>query len=277
MSILKSIAALALILPLLASTARAGTTSCPNHFVNGQSPDFINQKLTEKAREVCYSDFALKHSGVTRTPLYSAEHLTRERLAMAKQIRRSSTFYPDPYIPLSERAELRHYARSGYSRGHVAPSGDMPTLESQQESFTLANIVPQEASVNNGVWERIESATRNMAKDRGELYIVTGPIYSGDTIQRIGGAVMVPTHMFKAIYDPKRKEAGAYLVGNTEGTQAQVISIRQLEALSGISVFPSISNQAREDVMKLPVPKVRKRRGDKNSEAERLQTVQERG
>lgn len=119
MSILKSIAALALILPLLASTARAGTTSCPNHFVNGQSPDFINQKLTEKAREVCYSDFALKHSGVTRTPLYSAEHLTRERLAMAKQIRRSSTFYPDPYIPLSERAELRHYARSGYSRGHV--------------------------------------------------------------------------------------------------------------------------------------------------------------
>lgn len=275
MSILKSIAALALILPLLASTARAGTTSCPNHFVNGQSPDFINQKLTEKAREVCYSDFALKHSGVTRTPLYSAEHLTRERLAMAKQIRRSSTFYPDPYIPLSERAELRHYARSGYSRGHVAPSGDMPTLESQQESFTLANMVPQEASVNNGIWERIESATRNMAKDRGELYIVTGPIYSGDTIQRIGGAVMVPTHMFKAIYDPKRKEAGAYLVGNTEGTQAQVISIRQLEALSGISVFPSISNQAREDVMKLPVPKVRKRRGENSGETDRFQAVQE--
>lgn len=158
---------------------------------------------------------------------------------------------------------------------HVAPSGDMPTLESQQESFTLANMVPQEASVNNGIWERIESATRNMAKDRGELYIVTGPIYSGDTIQRIGGAVMVPTHMFKAIYDPKRKEAGAYLVGNTEGTQAQVISIRQLEALSGISVFPSISNQAREDVMKLPVPKVRKRRGENSGETDRFQAVQE--
>lgn len=243
------------------TTAFAAQTSCPEHFANGQSPDLINQKLAAKTKDVCYSGFALKHSGVTRTPLYSAEHLTRDRLAMAKGIKRTSRFYPDPNIPASERAELRHYARSGYDRGHVAPSGDMFDQQSQQECFSLANMIPQEPSVNRGVWEGVESATRKLTKARGELFVVTGPIYSGSNIQQIGGAVMVPTQVFKAIYDPKRNEAGAYLVGNAEGAQAQVITIAELEKVSGISVFPSISKQVKENGMRLPEPKERKRRG----------------
>ena len=248
-------------LALSASVAFAGQTSCPAHFASGQAPDFINQKLTVKAREVCYSGYALKHSGVTRTPLYSAEHLTRERMLQGKGLKRQSKFFPDPNIPAAERAELRYYARSGYDRGHVAPSGDMFDLQSQQECFSLANMVPQEPSVNRGIWEGVESTTRKLAKARGDLYIVTGPIYSGENIQKIGGAIMVPTQMFKAIYDPQRNEAGAYLVGNSEGAQAQIISIRQLEALSGISVFPSLSNQVRDNGMRLPEPKERKRKG----------------
>ena len=243
------------------TTAFAAQTSCPEHFANGQAPDLINQKLAVKTQDVCYSGFALKHSGITRTPLYSAEHLTRVRLEMAKGMKRSSKFHPDPKIPASGRAELRYYARSGYDRGHVAPSADMYDQQSQQECFTLANMVPQDPSINRGIWEGIESATRKLAKDRGDLYVVSGPIYSGANIQQIGGAVMVPTQMFKAIYDPRRNEAGAYIVGNTEGSQSQIISIRQLEALSGISVFPSISNLVRDNGMRLSEPKGRKRRG----------------
>jgi len=45
---------------------------------------------------------------------------------------------------------------------HVAPSADMFDQQSQQECFTLANMVPQEPSVNRGVWERVESATRKL-------------------------------------------------------------------------------------------------------------------
>jgi endonuclease G len=246
---------------LLSSFSFAAETSCPEHFANGQAPDLINQKLSAKSKDICYSGFALKNSGITRTPLYAAEHLTRDRLMQAKGLKRNSKFYPDPNLPASERAELHHYARSGYDRGHVAPSGDMPTPESQQECFTLANMVPQEPSVNRGIWEGVESATRKLAKNRGDLYIVTGPIYTGSSIQRIGGAVMVPTQMFKAVYDPKRNEAGAYLVDNTEGAQVQIISISELEKLSGISIFPSISSQTKSNGMRLPEPKERKRRG----------------
>ena len=148
------------------STAFAAQTNCPEHFANGQAPDLINQKLSVKTRDVCYSGFSLKHSGITRTPIYSVEHLTRDRLAMAKGMKRSSKFYPDPNIPASERAELHHYVKSGFDRGHVAPSADMFDQQSQQECFTLANMVPQEPSVNRGVWERVESTTRKLAIDR---------------------------------------------------------------------------------------------------------------
>jgi endonuclease G, mitochondrial len=255
------IISLAATILLLASTLYAAQTSCPEHFASGQAPDLINHKLIPKTKDVCYSGYALKHSGITRTPLFSAEHLTRDRLLQGKGLKRQSKFFPDSHISPSQRSELYHYARSGYDRSHVAPSADMFDLQSQQECFSLANMVPQEPSVNRGTWGGVESTTRKLAKARGDLYIVTGPIYSGENVLKIGGAVMVPTQMFKAIYDPQRNEAGAYLVGNSEGAQVQIISIRQLEALSGINVFPSISNQVRNNGMRLPEPKERKRRG----------------
>jgi endonuclease G len=73
MNILITIATIA----LTASLVFAAQTDCPTHFLSGQAPDFINQKLTTKAQEVCYSGYGLMHSGITRTPIYAAEHLTR--------------------------------------------------------------------------------------------------------------------------------------------------------------------------------------------------------
>jgi endonuclease G, mitochondrial len=249
-----------LVASILISTSivHANQSGCPEHFAGGQAPDFVNQKLSVKTREVCYSGFALKHSGVTRTPLYAAEHLTRDRLAQGKGLKRQSQFHPDEHIPAAERAELRHYARSGYDRGHVAPSADMFDVQSQQECFSLANMVPQDPENNRGPWEGIESAVRKLAKNRGELYVVTGPIFQGENLQRIGGAVMVPTQLYKAVYDPGRQEAGAYLIDNAAGVQPQKISIAELEKLTGISIFPSVSERVKSRAMQLPEPKSHK-------------------
>lgn len=249
---------------LTISPAMSSQTGCPEHFANGQVPDLINQKLTAKTREVCYSGFALKHSGITRTPLYAAEHLTRDRLMQGKGLKRQSQFHPDDNIPRSERAELRHYARSGYDRGHVAPSADMFDLQSQFECFSLANMIPQVPENNRGPWEGIESAVRMMAKSNGELYVVTGPIFQGSDIQQIGGAVMVPTKLFKAVYDPQRRETGAYLIDNAADAQPQKVSIEELEKISGISIFPSLDGNVKSHLMRLPEPKSykeRKRKG----------------
>ena len=263
-SITRALSAVALISSLAIAPALASQTGCPEHFTDGQAPDLINQKLAAKTREVCYSGFALKHSGVTRTPLYAAEHLTRDRLMQGKVLKRQSQFHPDENIPRSERAELHHYARSGYDRGHVAPFADMFDMQSQHECFSLANMVPQVPENNRGPWEGIESAVRMMAKSKGELFVITGPIYQGSNIEQIGGAVMVPTKLFKAVYDPQRQEAGAYLIDNAANAQPQKLSIDELEKITGISIFPSVEENVKSRLMHLPEPKSykeRKRKG----------------
>ncbi|MFH0730091.1 MAG: DNA/RNA non-specific endonuclease [Pseudomonadota bacterium] len=253
-SITKLIAIVSLIC-FFALSAIADQTDCPGHFADGQAPTLVNQKLATMTRDICYSGFAIKHSGITRTPIYSAEHLTRERLQQAHEVGRQGQFHADVHLPAAERAELHHYARSGFDRGHVAPSADMADIQSQQECFSLANMVPQVPANNRGPWEGIEAAVRRLAEKKDELYVVTGPIFGGENLQRIGGAVMVPTQLFKAVYDPLKQEAGAYLIDNAADAVAQKISVAALEKLTGINIFPSLKEGTKSKLMNLPEPK----------------------
>lgn len=246
-----------LMLLALPMAARGASTECPAHYAGASAPDLINPKLAAKTRELCYSAFAVLHSGVTRTPLYAVEHLTRDSVAAAKGLDRpeASAFHAETALPPDERAELADFKRSGFDRGHMAPNGDMPTPKAQQESFTLANMIPQVGESNRGIWSAVEGATRHLANTRGEVYVVTGPVFQGANLQRIGGRVLVPTHVFKAIYDPRRREAAAYLVPNAPGNDYQRIPIAQLEEVTGISIFPGIPAAARTTAMALPEPR----------------------
>jgi endonuclease G, mitochondrial len=247
---------------MLCATVWAAPSACPEHFQSGQAPDIINQKIAAKIRELCNTGFAGLHSGVNRTPLYSAEHLTVDRMEQGRGQKRVNSFHPDDRLPLSERAELADYARSGYDRGHIAPSGDMFDPQSQHESFSLANMIPQEPTINRGVWERIESGVRRMAKTREELFVVTGPLFQGSELQRIGGRVLVPTAIFKGIYDPIRREAGAYVVVNVPGAVPQVVSVTELNKMAWLDIFPAVSAQVKDRTMRLLIPKPRKQRGN---------------
>lgn len=239
---------------ILTSLAIAAQTDCPQHYFGGQAPDLMNEKLAVKTQQVCYSGYGLIHSGVTHTPLTSAEHLTRERVTVPHP-ERQNAFHADPNISPSDRAELDDYKRSGYDRGHMAPSGDMADEKSQYESFSLANMIPQNSDNNRHLWEGIESTVRDLAKRRGELYVVTGPIFYGSELKRLNGRVLVPTYIFKAVYDPAKNEAAAYLVRNADGKSYTKISITDLDKLTGINVFPKLPAEVK--TLDLPVPKMR--------------------
>lgn len=239
--------------------ASAAPTACPQHFLAGQAPDLVREALAARTRPICYSGYALLHSGMSRTPLWSAEHLTADRIAAARGVKRKNTFHPDPNLPPDERAELDDYKGSGFDRGHMSPSGDMPDAQAQSESFSLANMIPQNRRMNQIIWEQIESATRDYAVQSGELYVVTGPIYQrGATFERINGRVIVPTHAFKAVYDPAKGTAAAYVVENIDTKAYTVMSIAELERLTGIAVFPGLPAAATATAMALPQPKPRR-------------------
>lgn len=238
--------------------AHAESIACPDQFLNATPPVLTRAQLQAKTKALCFSEFAVLHSGVTRTPLWSAEHLTRDRLDAAEGLKRprGNAFHAEPRLPKSQRAELKDYARSGYDRGHMSPNGDMSTPEAQHESFSLANMVPQDPCNNEVLWEGVESAVRDLAAKDGELYVVTGPAFHGSTLKSLNGRVLVPTDVFKAIYDPKRNEAGVYLAPNDASLTWKTLSVGQLRDLVGIDAFPPLAESVKAQPMALPSPPI---------------------
>lgn len=247
---------------LLAAPAWA---NCADEYYRGTAPH-VAQASALEVRELCYDDFAVGHSAVTHTPLWSAEHLTAVEIGSARALSRHDAFHAEAQLPHHERAELIDYRRSGYDRGHMAPSGDMPTPEAQAQSFTLANMVPQTASLNRGLWEQIEVAVRNLVARDGELFVVTGPIFDNDSMT-LNGRVRVPRAVFKAVYDPRRGEAAAYVADNAAGADYRVVSIAQLRAMIGFDVFPSLPAAIKSRAMDLPAPERRERQAPPESVA----------
>jgi endonuclease G len=230
------------------------SSSCADHYAGNTPPALLSPKLTAKARELCFQSFAVMHSGLTRTPLYSVEHLTASSVGEARHQTRVNDFHAEPQLPADERAELADYARSGFDRGHMSPSGDMPTPTSQEQSFTLANMIPQNPDNNRGLWAAIENSVRNLAVKDGEVWVVTGPIFEGGNIQFLKGRVAVPTKLFKAVYVPATGQTGVYLTPNGPGSNYQAISVAQLTTLTNIDPFPSVPLSAKQVSMALPAP-----------------------
>lgn len=232
----------------------AATSQCPDNLAGGMAPDLLNPRMTQGTRELCYPGFVVLHSSRTRTPLWSAEHLTAQRIQMAHGTPRINDFHADANLPPGEGAELEDYARSGYDRGHMSPSGDAPDAQSQDATFTLANMIPQNPDNNRNLWEGIEAATRNLALHSGDVYVVTGPIFAGSRLQSLHNRVLIPTQIFKAVYDVSHNQAGVYLVNNAAGMAWQPISVEQLQALSGIDPFPALPQSVKSSIMNLPLP-----------------------
>ncbi|CDG83316.1 DNA/RNA non-specific endonuclease [Janthinobacterium agaricidamnosum] len=246
----KSIAGLTLACGLLWSgIASAG--ACPSFYVDGRSPEILNQKLGGATRELCYSVFGVMHSGITRTPLWSAEHLTAQNIHAAQSLSRENSFHAEQELPVSQRAELADYARSGFDRGHMAPNGDMPDRVSQHDSFTLANIVPQDGNNNRHIWAGIEGAVRKLAQKEGDLYVLTGPAFIGGNLQKIGN-VLVPSHIYKVVYSPRQRAGAAYFIENKSTRDYQMLSIAALESRIGINLLPSLSSKQKEAMLRLP-------------------------
>jgi endonuclease G len=263
---IRSLLGIALLILDVACTTKP--PRCTDHFAAGDVPVITSQSLAKQTRTLCFEAYATMHSGVSRTPLWSAEHLTEKNVDAARELKRKNTFHAEPQLPQGERAELSDYARSGFDRGHMAPSGDMPTESAQYESFSLANMIPQNSNNNQNLWEGIESSTRNLARQDGELYVVTGPLFEGQSLQRLNGRVLVPTGVFKAIYDPARKAAAAYVVPNARGMEYQTLSIADLEKRANMNIFPGLPAQIKETKMALPTPTPHGSRGGRNMPVE---------
>ena len=194
-------------LAFLNSACTTKPPSCADHFVGGQAPIITSPSLAKKTTALCFEGYAVTFSGISRTPVWSAEHLTAQRVHEAGQLKRKNTFHVEEQLPAADRSELADYVRSGFDRGHMAPNGDMPTENAQHESFSLANMIPQNPKNNQILWEGIEEATREFAREDNNVYVVTGRSSRATIWSASMAECWCRPRVYKAIYDPAKKQA----------------------------------------------------------------------
>ena len=225
------------------SSAAENFAACPQFFANAKPP-VVAPRPTDRA--LCYDAFAILHSGESKTAVFVAQKLNKALVEDADE-KRKDRFFPDARLRSAERAELEDYKHSGWSRGHMAPAGDMPTAQAMAQSFSLANMVPQAAKHNSGTWAHsVEAATRKYAaRATGDVYVITGPVFAPSISQSatIGpGKVHVPTYLFKLVYDQDMNKAWAHWHLNDDATRgAKPISYTELVKRTGINFLPGVN------------------------------------
>lgn len=198
---------------------------CDQNYPLGKPVVTVNfEKVENRSFYLCRTEYAVQFDPALKTPIWSAENLTADRINGAKEPR-TDDFQADPQVPAPAQASLNDYKGSHFDRGHMSPAADMKVLEGKgldpvqtmSESFYLTNMVPQVGRNNNrGIWSDLEGQVRGWAVHRGQVLVVTGPVYLKG-YQTIGmSKVAVPTYLFKVVLDPKKSQAIAFLIPNQQ-------------------------------------------------------------
>lgn len=240
---------------ILAAFIAAAGHGCPQMFAGGAPP------AAAGVVQICYDGYSLGHDAVLREPLWSAEHLTAAGVAEALAAKRAGTFHPEKLLPKADRAELADYRCQPFDRGHLTPVGDFGQADLENDTFTLANMVPQAPALNEGLWAGIEGAVRQLAQQDGEVYVVTGPRFA-PAPPLMNGRVAIPAATWKAVYDPAAGRAYAYVATNDATGAYYVETVSALAAQLGFDPMPGAPEAAKNPPAAPDAPKPLKGNAD---------------
>lgn len=215
----------------LSNYALADNQACNQFFYKLKKPIYIENTQTEN---LCNSQFFTLYSNISKTPLYSAEFLTKDKILSAKNFVRLNKFHTDNRINSKYQAKLKDYQNSGFDRGHLVPNSDMPNKKSQYESFSLSNIAPQNPNLNRIVWKNLEESIRSkIVKTNNNAYIITGVIFQNKTILKLNNSILVPDYFYKIVtYENGNQEI--YIAKNDINAEIQNTTIENIQKLTKI-------------------------------------------
>jgi endonuclease G len=192
--------------------------------------------------------YALSYREDLELAEWVAYELTKESLAVPN-VKRTDWFTEDQQVSTGS-ANYHDYKGSGYTRGHMAPAGDMAfNLTAMEESFYMSNISPQKWLFNSGIWRELEENIRDWAMADGRLFVVTGPVLDKKQYARIGrNQVAVPDAFFKVLLDvddPELKSL-AFIIPNEKSTEVlneYMMSVDDLEERTGLDFFGELLSE----------------------------------
>ncbi|MBR6182612.1 MAG: DNA/RNA non-specific endonuclease [Prevotella sp.] len=177
--------------------------------------------------------------------------------------------YPwDPDIPSAYTFSSDPYYRSGYDHGHICPSYDrLNSREANIQTFYMSNMQPQRNVFNAGIWlkmENIVSNTWNLNTFRDTLYISKGGTIDKpeQILTTTNQGLLVPKYFFMAILckNSKGYKAIGFWVEHLNEDHSKdnlydyVVSIDELEHLTGIDFFCNLPDDEEEKAEKVVYP-----------------------
>jgi endonuclease G, mitochondrial len=196
--------------------------------------------------------YALSYNNSKGIPNWVSWQLNQSWLG---SVDRRNDFRPDSTLPAGwYQVRPSDYTGGGYDRGHITPSGDRTrTPEDNSATFLMTNMIPQAPKNNQEVWRELEEYSRELIKQRQELYIIAGGAGSKGTLK---GKVTVPQQTWKVIAVLDRPDKGvsevtastraiavmmpnSNEVANTNWTD-YLVSVDEVEKVTGYDFFSNV-------------------------------------
>lgn len=203
-----------------------------------------------ESKEYEYEGFRISFNKHNRTPNWVAWELLGSETYGERG--RHNKFWQD------ERVEgcptNNDYRNSGYDRGHLCPAADQKWSDQAMiDCFVMANMCPQDHSLNSGAWNTLENRERDWARRDSAIVIVAGPVYSNEDTKTIGDGVLVPGAFFKVILAPylQKPRAIAFVYPNMPSPgsmQNYVTTVDEVEKLTGLDFFYELPDEIENEV-----------------------------
>lgn len=200
-----------------------------------------------KGLTIKHTYYTLSYSSIDRQAEWVAYSLTPMLINGSQK--RASKFMADQKI--TDAVGPSSYTKSGYDRGHLCPAADMKLNSvSMNETFYMSNMSPQAPSFNRGIWSKLEDKVRDWALQKNGVYVVTGPLLN-KTCGLVARSITVPCAFYKIIFKQTKEgaEAIAFMLPNAGSSlplKNFVISIDELEALTGLDFFAALPDEEEE-------------------------------
>lgn len=168
----------------------------------------------------------------------------------------------DPDVKQGMQPNLKKSYSGSYDRGHQVASSDRTvSKEANRMTFYYTNLTPQQADLNQGVWNKLELAIQGKTKNIADtIYVVTGAFVdpNGPNITTRDGAgktVTVPHNYFKVLAMKDRSgtfHTVGYWFPNKAGLNRKdpydkyKKSVAEIEALTGFTFFPYLSKETKQ-------------------------------
>jgi endonuclease G len=213
----------------------------------------IPAKLTDRKEQIItHIGYTVSYNSDWKIPNWVAYELTNDELE--GETPRSDHFVPDPEVLSGQSASNDDYKKSGWDKGHMAPAADMRwSKQAMKESFYFSNICPQNHNLNAGVWKDLEEQVRSLAKQKGKIYVVCGPIMSKQPETIGNNKVAIPIAFFKVLLQNDKGEwhAIAFMYANQSGRKPMstyAMSVEEMQTITNIDFFPALPDEIEQKI-----------------------------